>query len=237
MATDSFPWWRTALSGFLAWPFDNLWWGSAAKPESTEGRPLGQPRFLTIDILAVVQGGSEVTKGFLVFPALGLAAAGIAWRLDKWALVVAAAFGLLNLLLHGFFLIGPLTRPSSFLDFFLALLVTVGLVLAMTGALASYFQHSRGRLRTSSTVMERRALAVLGAAVLLLGLVSAAMDFSGRAVVTAEARSGATLLRMKAVKFEPDLMEVRAGEAVPVTVTKHGSPPLAPRRARTVAWA
>ena len=25
------PWWRTALSGFLAWPFDNLWWGAAAK--------------------------------------------------------------------------------------------------------------------------------------------------------------------------------------------------------------
>ena len=29
------PWWRTALPAFLAWPFNNLWWGSAAKVAAT----------------------------------------------------------------------------------------------------------------------------------------------------------------------------------------------------------
>ena len=29
------PWWRTATASFLAWPFNNLWWGAGAKAAAT----------------------------------------------------------------------------------------------------------------------------------------------------------------------------------------------------------
>ena len=67
-------------------------------------------------------------------------------------------------------------------------------------------------------------IAAVAAAVLALGVLSAVVDFTGRPVVSAEARAGADLMVMRAVRFEPDVLTVSAGGTVRVLVRNQDFP-------------
>ena len=174
--------------------------------------------FIVYLALALSQGGTEGAAFFAIFPTLALVFAGLAWKLGGRALIAVAVFALLNLAINGLFLADPLISVGSFFDFFLALIVIVGLLLALVGAVVAYVQYRRGTARAMATVGEARLFAAVAAAVLALGVLSAVLDFTGRPVVSAEARTGASVMVMRAVRFEPDVFTVSAGDTVRVLV-------------------
>ena len=71
------------------------------------------------------EGESSTLGFFIISIVLSVVFAGLMWRFGKWALVVAAVWGFLNLY-WGWFLVLSLSYPNSFFDFVLPLLLTVG---------------------------------------------------------------------------------------------------------------
>ncbi len=83
-------------------------------------------------VFAVLSQGEASTVGFfIIFIVLSVIFAGLMWRFGRWALVVAALWGLVNLGLWGRLVILALSYPHSFFDFVLPLLLTVGALLAL----------------------------------------------------------------------------------------------------------
>ncbi|MCH7479304.1 MAG: hypothetical protein IIA14_14540, partial [SAR324 cluster bacterium] len=74
---------------------------------------------------------------FIIFIVLAVIVAGLMWRFGRWALVVAAVWGFLNLW-WGWLLVLSLSYPNSFFDFVLPLLLTVGALLAVVGAIVAF---------------------------------------------------------------------------------------------------
>ena len=93
---------------------------------------------------ALSQGEASTIGVFIIAIALSVVFAGLMWRFGKWALVVTALWGLLNLFLWGSLLIRALSYPNSFFDFVLPLLLTVGTLLAAVGAIVTLVQQRRG---------------------------------------------------------------------------------------------
>ena len=134
--------------------------------------------FMVFLALTLAQGDGEQAAFIAIFPVLAMVFAGLAWRLGQRTLIAVAVFALLNLAMNGLFLADPLTRVGSFFDFFIALIVIVGLLLALVGAVVAYVQHRRGTARPSATVAEARIFGAVAAAVLALGVLSAVLDFT-----------------------------------------------------------
>ena len=122
--------------------------------------------------------------------------AGLMWRFGKWALVVAAVWGLLNLS-WGWSLILALRYPNSFFDFALPLLLTAGALLAVVGAIVAFVQQRRGTTRTSATRAERRTFVAIAVVLLWFVILSGILHIAGRTTVSAEAEAGATVVEMK----------------------------------------
>jgi len=165
-----------------------------------------------IDVVLSITGTEPSNIGFfIIMMVLSVIFAGLMWRFGKWALVVAAVWGLLNLW-WGWILILALRYPNSFFDFALPLLLTVGALLAVVGAIVAFVQQRRGTTRTSATRAERRTFGAI--AVVLLGLVvlSGILHLTGRTTVSAEAKAGATVVEMKNSYLAPDRLEIRVGE-------------------------
>ena len=164
------------------------------------------------------QGEASTVGSFIIAIVLSVVFGGLMWRFGKWALVVTALWGLLNLLLWGSVLIRALSYPNSFFDFVLPLLLTVGALLAVVGAIAAFVQQRRGATRTAATRAERR---IFGAIVMvLLGLVilSGILHIAGRTTVSTEAKAGAIVVEMRNSYLAPERLEIRAGETTPILV-------------------
>ncbi len=162
---------------------------------------------------AVLSQGEASTVGFfIIFIVLSVIFAGLMWRFGKWALVVAALWGLVNLGLWGRLVILALSYPHSFFDFVLPLLLTVGALLAVVGAIVAFVQQRRGTTRTAATHAERRSFGAI--AVVLLGLVilSGILHLTGRTTVSTEAAAGATVVEMKNSYLAPERLEIPVGE-------------------------
>ena len=168
-------------------------------------------------ILSIIDSEASNVGFFIIAMVLSVIFAGLMWRFGKWALVVAAVWGFLNLW-WGWLLILALSYPNSFFDFVLPLLLTVGALLAVVGAIVVFVQQRRGITRNSATRAERRTFGAI--AVVLLGLVilSGILHVTGRTTVSTETESGATVVEMKNSYLAPDRLEIPVGETTRIVV-------------------
>ncbi len=167
---------------------------------------------------ALSQGEASTVGFFIIFIVLSVIFAGLMWRFGKWALVVAAVWGLVNLGLWGRLVILALSYPHSFFDFVLPLLLTVGALLAVVGAIVAFVQQRRGTTRTAATHAERRTFGAIAAVLLALVILSGILHLTGRATVSTEAETGATVVEMKNSYLAPDRLEIRVGETMRLLV-------------------
>jgi len=167
-----------------------------------------------IDILALNAGEVSTLVFFIISIVLSVIFAGLVWRFGRWALVLAALWGVPNL----WGLPGLWSYLNSFFNFVLPLLLTVGALLAVVGAIVAFVQQRRGTARTAATRPERRTFGAI--AVVLLGLVilSGTLHIRGLTSVSAEAEAGATVVEMRNSYLAPDRLEIPVGETTRIVV-------------------
>ncbi|MCH8207284.1 MAG: hypothetical protein IH956_09820, partial [Chloroflexi bacterium] len=109
---------------------------------------------LVFIILTLIDGEASTLGFFVISIVLSVIFAGLVWRFGRWALVLAALWGFPNLwgLLY---LWGLLSGLNSFFDFVLPLLLTVGALLTLVGAIVAFVEQRRGTARTAATRAER----------------------------------------------------------------------------------
>ena len=173
---------------------------------------------LVFAVLSVIDGEASTVGVFTIFIVLSVVFAGLVWRFGKWALVVTALWGLLNLFLWGSLLILALSYPNSFFDFVLPLLLTVGALLAVVGAIVTLVQQRRGATRTSATRTERKAVGAIVMVLLGLVILSGILHIVGRTTVSAEAKAGAMVVEMKNSYLAPERLELQIGETTRILV-------------------
>ena len=173
---------------------------------------------LVFAVLSVIDGEASTVGLFIISIVLSVVAAGLLWRFGKWALVVGALWGLLNLFLWGWLLILALSYPNSFFDFVLPLLLTVGALLAVVGAITSFVQQRRGTSRTAATRAERRAAGAIVMVLLGLVILSGILHIAGRTTVSTEAKAGAVVVEMRNSYLAPERLELRVGETTRILV-------------------
>ena len=171
-----------------------------------------------IDVVLSITGTEASNIGFFIIPAvLSVIFAGLMWRFGKWALVVGAIWGFLNLW-WVWLLILALRYPNSFFDFALPLLLTVAALLAGVGATVVLIQQRRHATRIAATSAERRTFGAI--VVVLLGLVilSGILHIAGRTTVSTEAKAGAIVVEMKNSYLAPERLEIQVGETTRILV-------------------
>lgn len=170
-------------------------------------------------VLSMIDGEVSTVGIFVILAVLSAIFAGLMWRFGKWALVLAALWGFLNLLLSGGLLLGiSLRYPNSFFDFVLPLLLTVGALLAVMGAIVAFVQQRRGTIRTTVTRTERRTFGAIAVVLLALSVLSGSLHIAGLTTVSAEAEAGAIVVEMKNSYLAPDRLEIPLGETTRIVV-------------------
>ena len=157
-------------------------------------------------------GGEGVFFGITI--AVPLVAAALVWRFGAWSKVlgVVVALGVAFML---FWVVFGLAYPASVADFLPAVLLPLGVVLAVAGGVAAIVQQRRGRLEVTATTAERRVAAVaLGAAVVALA-VSGALTLMGRSAADS---AGALTVTIKDFAFSEETYVVPADEAATIVV-------------------
>ena len=169
-------------------------------------------------VFAALSQGEASTVGFFIISiVLSVIFAGLMWRFGKWALVLAALWGLLNLF-WGSVLRISLSYPNSFFDFVLPLLLTVGALMAVVGAVVALVQQRRGTPRRVSTRRERWIFAAIAVALLALVVLSSTLHIVGLTSVSAEAEVGAIVVEMRNSYLAPDRLEISVGETARIVV-------------------
>ncbi|MCH7737073.1 MAG: cupredoxin domain-containing protein [Chloroflexi bacterium] len=166
---------------------------------------------LVFAVLSLIDGEASTVAFFIIYMALSAISVGLMWRFNKWALVVGAIWGFVNLW-WGWFLILALSYPNSFFDFVMPLLLTFSALLTGVGATVALVQQRRGTARIAATRTERRTFGAI--AIVLLGIVilSGILHIAGRTTGSAEAKAGATVVQMKNSYLAPERLELRVGE-------------------------
>ena len=155
---------------------------------------------------------------FIIFVVLSVIFAGLMWRFGRWALVVAAVWGFLNLVLWGRLLVLSLSYPNSFFDFVLPLLLTVGGLLAVVVAIVAFVQQRRGTARKVSNRRERWTSAAITVAVLVLVILSGTLHMAGLTTVSAEAEAGAVVVEMRNSYLAPERLEVSVHDTTGIVI-------------------
>ena len=175
-----------------------------------------RPVYTRVAILPT--GGEASTLGFFIISiVLSIIVAGLMWRFGSWALAVAAVWGFLNLW-WGWLLVLSLSYPNSFFDFVLPLLLTVGALLAVVGAIVAFVQQRRGAVRTVSSQTERRIFGAIAMALLALSILSGSLHIAGLTSVSAEAEAGAIVVEMRNSYLVPDRLEIPVGETARIVL-------------------
>ena len=172
---------------------------------------------LVFVVLSVIDGEASTVGFFIIFIVVSVIFVGLMWRFGKWALVVGAVWGFLNLW-WVWLLILALSYPNSFFDFVMPLLLTVGALLAVVGAIVTLVQQRRGTTRTSATRAEQRAVGAIVMVLLGLVILSGILHIVGRTTVSTEAKAGAVVVEMKNSYLAPERLEVRVGETTRILV-------------------
>lgn len=149
--------------------------------------------------------------------AVSLVAAGLVWRFGLWAKVVGilAAVGVAVMM---FWIVFGLSYFGSIGDVLPAVLLPLGVVLAVGGGIAAIVQQRRGRRASSVTVTEKRIIVTALAVVVAVGLASLILGLVQRQDADADAELTAT---MADFEFVEGTYEVAAGE--PTTMQVHNS--------------
>ncbi len=196
--------------------------GRGSRPLYTRVTIVGLLLFATVSLVfaAIPTGGEAGTLGvFIISIVLSGIVAGLMWRFGRWALVVAAVWGILILLLWGgLFLTISLSYPNSFFDFALPLLLTVGALLAVVGAIVAFVQQRRGTVRTVSSRAERRTFGAIAVVLLALSVLSGGLHIAGLTTVSVEAKAGAIMVEMRNSYLVPDRLEIPVGETTRIVV-------------------
>ena len=164
-------------------------------------------------ILSMIDGEASTVGFFIIFIVLSAIFAGLIWQFGKWALVLAAIWGIFNLSWFTF-----LPDPNSFFDFVLPLLLTVGGLLALVGAIVAFVQQRRGTVRTVSTRRERWTFAAIAVALLVLVILSGTLHIAGLTTISAEAEAGAIVVELRNSYLAPDRLEIPLGETMRIVV-------------------
>ena len=172
---------------------------------------------LIFAVLSVIDGEASTVWFFIILMALSVIFAGLMWRFGKWALIVGAIWGFLNLW-WVWLLILALSYPNSFFDFVMPLLLTVSALLAGVGATVVLVQQRRGATRTAATRAERRTFWAIALVLLGLVILSGILHIVGRTTVSTEAKVGAIAVEMKNSYLAPERLEVRVGETTRILV-------------------
>ena len=111
-----------------------------------------------------------------------------------------------------------LSYPNSFFDFVLPLLLTVGALLALVGAIVAFVQQRRGTARRVSIRRERWTFAAITVALLVLVILSGTLHIAGLTSVSAEVEAGAMVVEMRNSYLAPDRLEIPLGETTRIVV-------------------
>ena len=172
---------------------------------------------LVFTVLSMIDGEASTVWTFIISIVLTVIFAGLMWRFGSWALVLAALWGFLNLF-WGWLLILSLSYPHSFFDFVLPLLLTVGAILTVVGAILTFVQQRRGTARTVSSRAERRTFGAVAVALLALSVLSGSLHIAGLTTVSAEVGAGAIVVEMKNSYLVPERLEIPVGETARIVV-------------------
>ncbi len=194
----------------------------ATRPFYTRLAALG---FAFIALTGLVAMGFGLAAGntnelafILPIVVIGLLIAGALLRFGVWAQVLAALLSFLLLALVLPFSIFNLLHPESGGDFIPVLLLVVGAAFGLIGSLVSLIQRRRRTLRAAATRAESLALKVLLAAVALIALASLALTATARTTLSAETKANAISVEIKNFDFNPNRLQVKAGQTVRVAV-------------------
>ena len=167
---------------------------------------------LVFAVLTMIDGEASTVWAFIILIVLSVIFAGLMWRFGNWGLVVAALWGLVNLGLWGRLVILALSYPNSFFDFVLPLLLTVGALLAVVGAIVAFVQQRRGTTRNAATRAERRTLGGIAVVLMVLVILSGILHITGLNTVSTAAEAGAIVVEMRNSYLAPDRLEIPIGE-------------------------
>jgi len=174
---------------------------------------------LVFAVLSMIDGEASTVGVFVILAVLSAIFAGLMWRFGKWALVLTAVWGFLNLLLSGGLFLGiSLRYPNSFFDFVLPLLLTVGALLAVVGAIVAFVQQRRGTIRTTATQTERRTFTAIPVVLVALTILSGSLHIAGLTTVAAQDEEGAIVVEMKNSYLAPNRLEIPVGETTRIVV-------------------
>lgn len=196
--------------------------GSAARPFYTRLAALG---FAFIALTGLVAMGFGLAAGntselafILPIVVIGVLIAGALLRFGVWAQVLAALLSFLLLALVLPFSSFNLSHPEDGSEFIPLLLLLVGSALGFIGSLVSLIQRRRHLLRAAATPAESLALKVMLTAIALIALASLALTAVSRTTLSAEAKANAMSLEIKNFDFNPNRLQVKAGQTVRVAV-------------------
>lgn len=168
-------------------------------------------------ILTLIDGDAVTLGFFVIFIVLSVVFAGLVWRFGRWALVLAALWGFLNLW-WGWLLILSLSYPNSFFDFVLPLLLTVAALLTVVGTIAAFVQQRRGTVRKVFTRAERRTFGAIAVALVALVVLSGTLHIAGLTTVSSQAEAGAIVVEIRNSYLAPDRLEIPLGETTRIVV-------------------
>ncbi|MPZ21991.1 MAG: hypothetical protein GEU28_00235 [Dehalococcoidia bacterium] len=101
---------------------------------------------------------------------------------------------------------------DSVFDFGPTVLGVLGGLTTLLGVVVAFVTESGGRAANATTPTHWRAFTGVAAALGAICVLSAILTIAGRESVSAEEREGATVVRMKQLEFEPEVLEVGTGE-------------------------
>jgi plastocyanin len=165
-----------------------------------------------IFLIAGFVSGLDMSEDLVFFGLLTvvpLIAAALVWRFGAWARIVAIVVSLLVAFMAFWFVFG-LAYPASFVDFVPAVLLPLGVLLALVGSVAAMVANRRGPAAPAAG--ERRvAMAALGIVALAV-VVSAALNLTSTQRVDAAAAEGAAESTMRDFAFSEGSYRVTAGQ-------------------------
>jgi len=163
---------------------------------------------LLIAVASLIAGsGAEDLGFFFVTAAIGIVGAILVWRFGTWASVV----GVIAALLMGmalFWTVFSLSYVSSFADFTTAVLLPLGVLVAVVAGIASIVR--RRRRTPAAEGAERRAIQIVLAIVAVVALVSGILNLTGRSSVADDAESD-LIVRMHDFDFDEETYRADAG--------------------------
>jgi nitrite reductase (NO-forming) len=204
--------------------------GSAARPFYTRLAALGFALIaltgLVSTVYALITGGNMDSLDFiLALLVIGLLLAGALMRFGAWTHVIAALLSFLLLATVLPFSLFILQHPEDASNFIPLVLLFVGAALGFVGSIASLVQRRRHTARTAATRAESLAVKLLLALLVLVAAASVALTVSARTTLSAEAKTNALAVEIKSFSFNPNRLQVKAGDTVRIVV-KNSDPTL-----------